>query len=529
MGQLAPRMLGAVLDVAFRPDRHGPAPIARQLADHLAGLIAAGRLAPGSKLPASREIAASLGVARNTVTAAYEMLATRGVVTARVGQGTFVAATLPRETPPAAGAAPREFAWDGLVARSAPARLPDLLRRSEGGPPVPFDFRGGRVEPGVLPASDLRWAFARPFQQRARMTALAGHADPYGWPQLREEIARHLAGRGIACDAADVAVVGGLQHAIDLVARVLLDPGDAVVVEQPGYFGATLAFGGRGADLLGVDVDDDGLRTDRLARVLRLRRPKLVYVTPATQSPTGVALSPARRRELLALADEHQVPIFEDDYDADLRYRGPALPALKADDPAGQVIYAGTFSKILFPGLRVGYVVAARPLLARLVTARWRSDFGGGVVEQAALATLLATRGLDRHLRRVRKLYADRLDALVAALATSMPAGVRWRAPASGHVVWVGLPPGVDPEALQDAARARGVAYGRGELFFVDGRGGDHLLLSFTALDATTIAEGIARLGAALRGLLPASARTARPAARRPTARPTERRRHGAR
>lgn len=525
-----------MFDVAFRPDRHGPTPIARQLADHLAGLIAAGRLAAGSKLPASREAAASLGVARNTVTAAFEMLATRGLVTAHVGQGTFVAAG-PRPATPATGAstAPREFAWDGLLARSARVRLPDLLRRSEGGPSLPFDFRGGRVEAAALPASDLRWAFARPFQHRTRLAALATHADPYGWPALREEIARHLAARGLTVGAADVAVVGGLQHAVDLVARILVEPGDAVVVEQPGYFGATLAFSGRGADLLGVDVDDEGLRTDRLARVLRLRRPKLVYVTPATQSPTGVALSPARRAELLALADEHQVPIFEDDYDSDLRYRGPALPALKASDPAGQVIYAGTFSKILFPGLRVGYVVAARPVLARLVTARWRSDFGGGVVEQAALATLLATRGLDRHLRRVRRLYAERLTVLDAALRRTMPAGVRWRAPSSGHLVWVGLPAGVDPEALHEAARARGVAYGRGEVFYVDGRGGDHIALAFSALEPAAITEGVARLAAALRGLLPAAApRTATP--RRPAPRTTgstartnttERRRHG--
>ncbi|MCW5889791.1 MAG: PLP-dependent aminotransferase family protein [bacterium] len=517
-----------MFDVAFHPDRQGPAPIARQLADHLAGLIAAGRLAAGSKLPASREVATSLGVARNTVTAAYEMLATRGLVTAHVGQGTFVAVATRGPAAPAA-ATPREFAWDGLLARSARLRLPDMLLRSESGPPLPFDFRGGRVEPSLLPAADLRWAFARPFQQRARLAALAGHADAHGWPPLREEIARHLAGRGLACDAADVAVVGGLQHAIDLVAGLLVEPGDAVVVEQPGYFGATLAFAGRGADLLGVEVDDEGLRTDRLARVLRLRRPKLVYVTPATQSPTGVALSPARRAELLALADEHQVPIFEDDYDSDLRYRGPALPALKASDPAGQVIYAGTFSKILFPGLRVGYVVAARPLLARLVTMRWRADFGGGVVEQAALATLLTTRGLDRHLRRVRRLYAERLEVLASTLARTMPPGVRWRAPASGHHLWVGLPAGVDPDALHEAARARGVAYTRGEVFFADGRGGDQLSLAFSALDAAAIREGVGRLAAVLRSLLPAGARaTSRRAAHRPAAHTPTRRRHGA-
>src|SRR5262249_2853550 len=154
--------------------------------------------------------------------------------------------------------------------------LPEAFRRAELDP-QPFDFRGGRVDPATLPLRDLRWAFARPFESSARLQALATHYDPLGWPALRREVARQLAGRGLECDPDQVAVVGGLQQAIDLVARVLVDPGDAVVIEQPGYFGAALAFGGRGADLLGVDVDEQGIDTDRLARMLRVRRVKLVY------------------------------------------------------------------------------------------------------------------------------------------------------------------------------------------------------------------------------------------------------------
>src|SRR5262249_21129368 len=210
--------------------------------------------------------------------------------------------------------------------------------------------------------------------------------------------------------------------------------------------------------------------------------------------------SPARRSALLALADEHQVPILEDDYDSELRYAGPVLPALKSDDAAGQVVYAGTFSKVLFPSLRLGYVVADRPLLARLATMRLASDFGSGVVAQAALATLLATRGFDRHVRRMRRLYAARLAALLAALRRDMPPGTRWTEPRSGHVVWVTLPPGIDPERLEHAARGRGVAYTRGETFHIDGRGGDSPALPSAPLDPRTIAEGVARLGAAVSG-----------------------------
>ncbi len=215
----------------------------------------------------------------------------------------------------------------------------------------------------ALPAADVRRAFTQALG--ADLGDIAGLQGPYGLTALRREVARYLVARGIACDTNDVAIVNGAQQAIDLATRVLLDPGDSVVLEQPGYFGARVAFTACQANVINVDVDDEGLVTDDLARVLRARRVKLIYTTPAAQSPTGAVMSDARRRALLALADEHQVPILEDDYDSELRYEGPPIAALKTLDRAGQVIYVGTFSKVLFPGLRVGYVVAAPPLLER--------------------------------------------------------------------------------------------------------------------------------------------------------------------
>jgi GntR family transcriptional regulator / MocR family aminotransferase len=517
-----------VIEFAFRPDRASDVPVYRQLGDHLAAFVDTGRLAPGAKLPASRDLAATLGLARNTVTAAYEWLAVRGLVTSHVGQGTFVVAAgaraLPARTGPAAAAGRREFAWAGLFARGPRVGVPGGLRRSEAGGPVSWDFRGGRIAATALPIGELRSAFARPFTGRGRLADLARHQDPFGWPPLRREVARLLAGRGVACAPEDVAIVTGIQHAAELAARVLVDPGDAVAIEQPGYFGAALAFAARQAALLGVDVDEEGIRVDRLARALRLRRVKLLYVTPATQNPTGVTLSPARREALLGLADEHQMPVFEDDYDSDLRYAGPPVAALKASDAAGQIVYAGTFSKVLFPSLRVGYVVAAPPLLERMVTARWLADFGTGVVEQAALASLLRSGGLERHLKRVRRLYAGRLAAMLAALEGAMPEGTRWTRPRSGHLVWVTLPPRIDAARLLSAALAAGVGFTPGEVFHVDGRGGDCLALSFTAVDEAAIGEGVARLGAIVREqAVAAGSRAAgatRAAARRSATRP---------
>jgi GntR family transcriptional regulator/MocR family aminotransferase len=310
-----------MLDIAFSADRASDVPLPRQLADHVATLIETGRLAAGTKLPATRDVAVGSRLSRKSVAAAYDILAGRGLVTAHVGQGTFVAsaaldrgrtdarrlaagirvvrALLARRRGRAAAVAPARRA------RRASVRLPRRPHRSDdvaaAGPPV-----------GV-----------RPHVREPR--AAPGDGDAHGpvrLAALRREVARHLTTRGIACEPDEVAITNGLQQAIDLVARALVDPGDAVVVEQPGYFGATLAFRGRGAHFLDVDVDDEGLDTDRLARVLRVRRAKLVYVTPATQCPTGVVLSERRRAALMALADEHQLPIFEDDYDCELRYAG---------------------------------------------------------------------------------------------------------------------------------------------------------------------------------------------------------------
>ncbi len=487
-----------MIDLPFRPDRESAEPLHRQLADCLRALVASDRLPSGAKLPATRELATSLGLSRSTVTIAYEDLIAEGTLRAHVGQGTFVLGRAPLRRPATAPASAREFVWSGLFAQRArllapPDGLP-LLRRSQ---TIRFDFRGGRVDADSLPANELRRAFAgavgRGFGE------LANHPDPQGWPPLRREIARYLVGRGLECTADDVAIVNGVQQAIDLVARVLVDPGDTVVLDQPGYFGAAMAFTACRAHLVGVGVDAEGLRTEELARVLRSRRAKLVYTTPASQSPTGAVLGEERRQELLALADAHQTPIFEDDYDSELRYRGSPVAALKTLDRAGQVVYAGTFSKVLFPTLRIGYVVAARPLLQRIALARWNADVATATLPQAALVALLRGGGLERHIRRMRKVYARRLAAMIAALEKSMPEGAAWTEPRGGHSLWLRLPKGADGPAIQHGALEAGIAYTRGDAFHIDGQGLDRIHLSFATLPAPRIAEGIGLLGAIVR------------------------------
>ncbi len=479
-----------MLELAFRPDRRRDEPVYRQLAAYLRELVAAGRLGAGQKLPATRELAVALGLSRNTVNLAYEALAGERLVRAHVGQGTFVTPPDRPRAPPAREAGAR-LAWEALF-----AARPGGLRRPvpELAPEAPaFDFRAGRVDLASLPTAELKRAFARALS--GALPELANRLDPQGWPPLRFEIARSLVARGIECRAEDVLVLQGAQEGLDLIARLLLDPGDAAAVEEPGWFGARLAFAARGAHIVPVAVDAGGLRTDALARVLRGRRVKLVYATPAVQAPTGVALAPERRAELLALAEEHQCAVVEDDYDSELRLRGPAAPALARDDAGGRVLYLGTFSKALFPALRLGYLVAAPPVLRRAAALVGAAHFGGGLLAQAALAELLRSGALERHVRRVRRLYAERLEALLAALAEHFPPGTRFARPAGGTAVWVELPPEVDAEALALAARDAGIALTRGEVAYHEDGGRSALYLCYASLPPAAIAEGIARLG----------------------------------
>jgi GntR family transcriptional regulator/MocR family aminotransferase len=319
-----------------------------------------------------------------------------------------------------------------------------------------FDFRGGQIDRASFPARALARAAAHAI--KANGATMASDRDPFGWAPLRNALAHRLVARGVACTPDDVLIVGGAQQALDLVGRVLVDPGDTVVVEQPGYFGAALAFRAAGAHLVGVRVDEGGLRTDDVARLLRTRRAKLVYVTPAVQCPTGVTLAEPRREALLALADAHQVPILEDDYDSELRLGAPALPALKARDAAGQVIYVGTFSKAFFPGMRIGYVVAPRPLLERLAAAHLVADFQTSPLPQATMTELITGGVLEHHVRRVRRVYAERLAAMREALARGFPPETGVGAPLAGNAVWVTLPPDVDGDAVAAAARTAGIA-----------------------------------------------------------------------
>ncbi len=479
-------------ELVFHPDRNAPQPVYRQLASYLEKLIENGRLLPGEKLPASRELAGALRLSRNTINQAYQTLLDRQLVHAHVGQGTFVARSpITVESRQERPAGHREFVWDALYSTRA-RHLPSNLRRLSQGPvPIEFDFEAGRVDTPSLPTQELTRAYRQAIDRD--LAALANKLTAAGWFPLRRAIAHNLISRGIECDAEHVMITTGAQQALDLLARVLLDPGDLFAIEQPGYFGATLAFTSAEAEPVGIHVDSEGLDTCQLERTLRRRRLKMIYTTPAVQSPTGVVMSARRREELLALAEEHQTPIIEDDYDGELRLDSPAVGAIKVLDRAGKVVYVGTFSKAVFPGMRLGYVVASPVLLQKLTAAKATSDLGSAVLDQAALTELFESGGLERHVRRVRKLYIERTRTALDTLEDSLPEDAHWRAPAGGNSLWITMPRGVTRKSLEGKLRRAGIRAPFGDAFWLQPPEQVSVYLSVANMEGDDLRQGLTR------------------------------------
>ncbi len=419
-------------------------PIYRRLYRSVVAAVLDGRLRPGARLPSTRSLAAQLGVARGTVETAYQMLAAEGYVVSTGAAGTFVNSRLrPRRASrePAADPSKDHTSGSTLTAEDA----------SEGGPPTPLAM-------GV-PALDAfpSKLWTRLASRRAReldATAL-GYRTPAGVTALRHQIAAYLAvARGITCSPEQVIVTSGFQGALGLLTRSALRANARVYLEDPGYPSARQALRLAGATTEGVPVDEEGLRTDLLGFV---RPADAVLVTPSHHYPLGHALSVSRRAELLSWAAVTGAWIIEDDYDSEYRYAGPPLPSLKSLDVDDRVIYLGTFSKVLSPALRLGYLVAPAELAPRLAQVATLLQPAPAPLVQDAVARFLYEGHLGRHVRRMRRLYAERRDALRSALADAAPM-LELRGSPGGMHLTAFLPAGTDDVSLVAELRARGLA-----------------------------------------------------------------------
>ena len=475
-------------------DRESATPLYRQIAATLERAIATGEIPVGARLPPERTLAVALGIDRTTVIAAYRELAAAGLIEARVGRGTTVV------RPPAApdAAAPVPVDWARLL---TPTVTEDPLLDelgALGARPDVISLAAGVPAPEFYPIATFRALLNEALGSRGE--GLLQYCPPEGLDALRAAIASRLHAAGAISSPDRILICAGSQQGLYLLSRALIEPGDTVVVEAPTYHGAILVFRAAGATIVPVPADKHGMDVDRLADLLSRRPVKLIYTLPTFQNPTGATLPLDRRQRLLALARRHGVPIIEDDPYGALRYDGEAMPSLLALDRAAapNVIYLSTFSKMLFPGFRLGWIAAPPPVVSRLAWLKSLVDLDSNPVAQWAIAAYIDRGALDQHLAELRTVYPARRDALMAALRASAGGGLSLQRPDGGFYLWARLAAGLRAREVLTEAIGQGVAFVPGDLYHVDGGGRDTMRLAFSSLPPEQLALAGHRLGAAI-------------------------------
>ena len=470
----------------------------KQIYDQIRRLVLGGGISPGSRLPSSRDLARQLGISRNTVLAAYDQLTAEAYLEGRVGSGTFVVRNLPDAFLRAQLRSPqgREVAGERANRQSgisaamaiAPKTQPRNLRA----------FRTGLPDADAFPFQLWSRLVSRRYRDRA--PELFDYQDPAGYGPLREEIAQYLSSaRGLRCTPEQIIVVGGSQQALDLAMRLLVGPGDVACVEDPGYAGTLAAVNGSTARVVPVPIDDEGFDV----ATARHRAPdaRLIAVTPSRQYPLGVTMSLVRRLELLEWASQTNAWILEDDYDSEYRYEGLPLAALQGLDNEGRVIYMGTFSRLMFPSLRLGYAVVPPDLIDSFRSARAVSDRGSSWVEQSAMAEFISEGQFARHVRRMRVLYAKRQAKLVAE-AESQLGGLLDVSPEPAGMHLVGwLPEGRDDVSASEAVARLGVEAEPLSALSVEATRRGGLMLGYTGVTDAEIERGVAAIAEGLGSL----------------------------
>ncbi len=383
----------------------------------------------------------------------------------------------------------------------------ELLKLTE--QPDVISFAGGLPAPEVFPVKEFQEACQKVLNEHGPKALQYGTTE--GYHPLREMIARHTARYGIVVDADHILITSGSQQALDLIGKIFINPGDHVLVEKPTYLGALQAWNAYQVEYVAVGLDDDGMKTDELEGALR-SGPKFLYALPNFHNPAGVTLALARRQKLIELADHYGVPVIEDDPYGQLRYEGEHLPSLVVLDNhyqahngapySGNVIYLSTFSKTLAPGLRLGWVIAPKEIIQKLVQAKQGTDLHTSTFNQMVAYEVARGGFLDKHVRYIREVYHERRDAMFHALERYFPEEVRWTHPQGGLFLWVVLPEHLDAaQVLQEAVKER-VAFVPGTAFYPDGAGQNTLRLNFSNATPEKIEEGIKRLGRVLKSIL---------------------------
>jgi len=461
-------------------DSQSGVPLYRQLADSIRTLIERGTLQCGQRLPATRELAVQLGLNRATVSAAYNMLEESGVLLGHVGRGSFVAkgaVSLPETGSPA-------FDWEAI--------LPPLEFASGSGAAVEINLASSRPAAANFPLAAFR-RLTKEVIDSPEAENILQLGSPHGYTPLRRYLMDQAAAEGIVRPSDDLLMTNGCQQALDLIARLFFagDSAGPVALESPVYHGLLRVFSRAGASMISVPVDRDGMDPDALEAAIARSSPRLVVVTPSFQNPMGTTLSLDRRKRIVELARRSGTVLIENDIYSELRYRGAALPTLKELDTAGNVILLRSYSKVSFPGLRVGWVIGPRPFIARLAESKQISDLHSDQLSQAVLLRFAQSGELAKHLQQTCTAGLRRLEAALSACEKYLPKGSSFTRPDGGMCYWIELPAPLNAENVLPRAEKRGVSYLPGTLFSNRPAHRRGLRVSFGGLTPEQITRGI--------------------------------------
>jgi len=463
-------------------DPQSEVPLYHQLCRHFTELIRSGSLKHGERLPPTRELAGLLGLNRTTVSAAYERLESDGLITGHVGRGSFVTGG---EAAPAAG-----LNWDAILDASHAASAPESLKAGAG----TISFAVSRPSEELFPLNDFR-ASCDAVMAGPDFASVLQLGSPGGYEPLRQYLIEESRQEGVLRPTDDLLITSGCQQALDLVRRVLVQPADKVLVEEPVYSGLKNLFLESGADLTGIPVHANGVDAAQIERATLKARFKALVVTPNFQNPTGATLGREDREAIVRVAHNAGTVVIENDIYGPLRYEGESLPTIKQLDETGDGILLRSFSKISFPGLRVGWAIGPRAFIARMMEAKQLSDLHSDQLSQATLLHFAKSGGLEAHHARILRAGAERLKAAIAACGRYLPAGTRFTRPRGGMNLWVRLPSPLDAGELLPRAHREGVSYLPGKYFAITRPETGSLRLSFAGVDPAHIDRGVKILG----------------------------------
>lgn len=459
-------------------DKFAEEPLYRQLIRLIRERIVNGVWHPGERLPASRDLADVLGISRISVVNAYAELREMGLISGQAGKGTFVTGSAGGLSDP------------GALPSVAANPMAHVLQRH---PPNVIAFSGGAPAEEFMPVALIRQAFNAVLERDG--AAAVAYEETEGYYPLREAVVDYLRTTGVVCKPDEVLITNGCQQALDMAMQALMSEGDILITTNPTYLGILDLARVRRVQTIGIPLDDDGIRLDLLEQALSNQRARLIYIAPTFHNPTGTIMPIHRRRRLLSLAREYDIPILEDGVYHELSYGPTPPPPLRALDDSGLVLHASGFSKIVLPGTRIGYLIGQGQAWERILRVKRAADICTPGLNQRAMHYFIKTGALINHLERVRRLCRERRDVMLHALKKYMPDGTRWTVPQGGMYTWVELPHnGPTAAELYNNAIPFGVTFAMGTMFHTDSSGGYFMRMNFAAQAPDKIDEGIRRL-----------------------------------